>query len=209
MLSERIAIAYAPTNVSSNRLNEGRTNGSAATTTTAHAAPIAALRRVSTTLDAREPRASEQSGGTYEQREDDDGKRDRQTQVGAHGVDVRPEEIQSDAEDEPADNRAGRAVGPAEPRRRERVYDDALHHVRIEEHDRRDHDAGHGAHRGRKSPAEREHPAHADAERAALRGILCCGAHREPELRAREEQIHEREHRERHGDNTYVLRGER
>ena len=60
---------------------------------------------------------------------------------------------------EPADDGAERAVEPAEHGGGEGVEQDALHHVRLEEDDRRDHHPGDRAEHGREPPAEREHPA--------------------------------------------------
>jgi len=119
-----------------------------------------------------------------------------------------PSRFEDDAQDQAADDGTDGALDPAQNRGRKRIDDDALHHIGIEEDHRRDHDPGDRAdHRGQ-SPAEREHPAHANPEHAALFGIDCRRAHREPELRFLEEKRHQAERNERDDDDPNVLRAE-
>ena len=105
--------------------------------------------------------------GSHEQDDEDDQERHRQPQVGADEVDVAADQVQPDAEHEAADDGAERRVDPAEHRGRERVDQGGLHHVRVEEERRGgEHPRDRAEHR-RQAPADREHPAHPDADEPA------------------------------------------
>src|SRR5919199_5120237 len=148
-------------------------------TTSAAATNPAALS--ASPLDTAYRGSTEQAGG----RDEEDGEDPRdpadETHLAAEDGDVRAEQVQQDAEREPADDRARGAREAAEHRGREGVQEDALHHVRVEEDDRRDHHPGHRAERRREPPAEREHPPHAYADEPALLGVPGCRAQAEPE----------------------------
>src|ERR1051325_5715253 len=75
----------------------------------------------------------EEPGRLHEEDAEDDGEAADEPHVAAPGRPVRAEQVEEDAEREPADDGAHRAGQAAEHRRRERVEQDPLHHVRIEE----------------------------------------------------------------------------
>src|ERR1700730_5450559 len=105
--------------------------------------------------------------------------RHRELQVTTY--DVGAHQIDRDADDQAADHRTERAVDPTEDRRGERVDDDRLHHVRLEQQDGRDHDSRPGAYRRGEAPTQRKHPADTDTEEAAGLGVVRRGAQREPD----------------------------
>src|SRR5438105_15449398 len=111
--------------------------GRTAATTTSAATPAA--RSASLVLDTAHRRLSEQAGGPDEEDREDHGQPGDEAHLATERRDVRAEQVQEDTEREAADHGAERAVEPAEDRRRERVQEDPLHHVRVEEDDRRDH----------------------------------------------------------------------
>ena len=131
--------------------------------------------------------------------------RDRQPQAGADEVDVRPDQVQADAEHQAADDGAERGVDPAEDGRREGVDQHRLHHVRVEEDGRRRQHPGGGAeHRG-EPPADREHPADADADEPARFGVERGRPQRQADLRELEERPQERDHHEHDQERADVL----
>src|SRR5438105_12030129 len=156
-------------------------------------------------LDTAYRRASEQTRGPDEEHREDDRQPADKPHLAAEGGDVRAEQVEEDAEREPAHDRADRAREAAEHRRREGVEQDALHHVRVEEDDRRDHDPGHRAERRRQPPAEREHPPDAHADEPALLRVDCRRAQAESELREAEEEREERHRDEADADDPDVL----
>src|SRR5579884_3821268 len=184
----------------SKTMKDGTTHGSTAMTATANAGPSIERRVMPSKADRpdgerdafteREPPldalhrdAAEESGRPDDEHQHDDRERRGEPQLVADRLDVGAQKVDRDAEDQPADHGADRAFDPAEDGRRERVDDLRLHHVRVEQDDRSDHDPRDRADDGGEPPAEREHPADADAEHPALLGIERGGAHREPELR--------------------------
>src|ERR687888_2151731 len=156
-------------------------------------------------LDTAYRRSSEEAGGANEEHREDPRDPADKPHLTAEGRDVRAEQVEDDAEREPADDSADRAREAAEHRRREGVEQDALHHVRVEEDDRRDHHPGHRAERGREAPAEREHPTYADADEPALLRVDGRRAQAEPELREAEEERQQRDRGEADADDPEVL----
>jgi hypothetical protein len=110
------------------------------------------------------------------------------------------------ADDEAADHRPHRAVDAADQRRGEGVEQDAAHHVRVEVDDRRHHHAGDRADRRGEAPAERQHPADADADQPARHRVLRGGAHGEAERREAEEDVQRRQHQQRDADGAQLVR---
>ena len=130
--------------------------------------------------------AEEARTAATDQHADDQHQRDRELQLVADHEGA--EHVLQHADQEAAEHRAARAVDAADQRRGEGVQQDAAHHVRIEVDDRRHHHAGDRADRRGEAPAEREHPADADADQPARLRVLRRGAHREAERREAEEQ---------------------
>ena len=64
------------------------------------------------------------------------------------------------------------------------------------------------ADQGREPPAEREHPADADAAEPARARVLRGRAHGEAECRVAEEDVEEAEHDERHPDDAEIVLAE-
>src|ERR671930_1873009 len=179
-------------------MKRGRKATTSAATT--KATPFRASR-----LDTPHRRASEEAGGADEQHREDDREPADEPHLAAEGRYVRAEQAEDDAEREPADDGADRALEAAEPRRREGVEQDALHHIRVEEDDRRDHHPGHRAERRREPPAEREHPPHAHADEPALLRVDGRRAQAEAELREAEEEREQRDRSEADADDADVL----
>src|SRR5919198_4604094 len=100
-------------------------------TTSAAATNTAALR--GSRLDTAHRRASEEARGADEQHHEDHREPADEPHLAAEGRDIRAEQVEDDAEREPADDGADRALEAAEHRRCEGVEQDALHHVRVEE----------------------------------------------------------------------------
>src|SRR5919198_5316896 len=144
-------------------------------------------------LDTPHRRAPKEAGGGEEKPRGDAREPADEPHLAAEGRHVRPEQVEDDAEREPADDGADRALEAAEHRRREGVEQDALHHVRVEEDDRRDHHPGHRAERRREPPAEREHPTYAHADELALLRVDGRRAQAEAELREAEEEREQRD----------------
>src|SRR2546423_15157855 len=80
-------------------------------------------------LDTAHRRASEQTRGPDEEHRKNDGQPADKPHLAAEGGDVRAEQVEEDAEREPAHDRADRACEAAVHRRREGVEQDSLHHV--------------------------------------------------------------------------------
>src|ERR687887_1260812 len=104
--------------------------GRKATTSAAatKATPFSASR-----LDTPHRRASEEAGGADEEHHEDDREPADEPHLAAEGRDVRAEQVEDDAQREPADHCPYRAGEAAQHRGREGVEQDALHHVRVEE----------------------------------------------------------------------------
>ena len=102
----------------------------------------------------------------------------------------------ADADGETAERRAEGIVDAAQHRAGEGVEKHAAHHVGIEIDDVRHHDAGHRADRGGEAPAQRQHPAHPDADQAAGFGVLRRRAHRQPQRGEAEEGVDQRQDRQ-------------
>lgn len=102
----------------------------------------------------------------------------------------------------PCGDRPERAVEPAERGRRERVDEDAAHHVRLQEQQRRDEHPRHRAHGGGQAPAERQRPADADADQPRRGRVGGHGAHPEPDLGVLEEQVEQPHDRRDHAEHA-------
>ena len=92
------------------------------------------------------------------------------------------------ADGEAAEHRAQRIVDAAQQRAGEGVEQDAGHHVGVQEDNRRHHHARDRADRRGQAPAQRQHPADADADQPRRDRVVRRGAHRQPQLGVAEEQ---------------------
>src|SRR5262245_46000461 len=209
MLSPTIAMKYVPIwapliSPTLSQCGAIRMNATLAAT-----ASTAAAARAAASLDTAHHLASEDPGRPREQHDQDQRERDREpnaVEVEVQMRVVRRDEVQDDADHEPADDRADRALETADDRGRERVDEDRPHHVRIEWRRGRGREKPrHGADRGREPPAEPEHPADADPDEPARDRVQSRGPEREPELRVPEEQPEQRHEDERHGEDPSVL----
>src|SRR5439155_10768622 len=79
---------------------------------------------------------AEEAARTHEQENENEQQRRRQLQGRADETDVAAEQRDRDAEQDSADDRSDGTVEPPEHGGRERVQQDRLHHVRVEEDDR-------------------------------------------------------------------------
>ena len=107
-------------------------------------------------------------------------------------------QIFDDPHGEAAEHRAQRIVDAAQQRAGEGVQQDARHHVGVQVDNRRHHHAGDRADCRGEAPAERQHPADADADQPRRDRIERRGPHRQPKLGVAEEQIDGDQHDERH-----------
>src|ERR671925_210686 len=156
-------------------------------------------------LDTPHRRPAEEPRRPNEEYHEDDGETADEPHVAAERRPVRAEQVEEDAEREAADDGAYGTGQAAEHRGREGVEQDALHHVRVEEDDRRDHHSRHRAERRREAPAEREHPSDRHADEPALVRVDGGRAEAEPDLREAEEDREQRHRRERQADDADVL----
>ena len=126
--------------------------------------------------------------GPHQQDAEDDRERHEDRQVGADEADVVARQRLGDADDPAADDRALGRVEAAERGGRERVDEHAAHEVDVEEQLRRDEHAGERAEQRREPPADHQRAPDVDADEPARRRVGGRRAHRQPELRAVEEQ---------------------
>src|SRR5204863_9812242 len=94
-------------------------------------ASTAGARREAWTSDPTHGGASEEPVGAEDEHRDDDREADRELKVSPDAGQVGAREVDRDADDQPADDRAEGTLDAAEDRRGEGVDDDRLHHVRL------------------------------------------------------------------------------
>jgi len=146
------------------------------------------------------------AAATNHQHGDNQDKRDRQLQFAPDIGDEGAGDVLDDPDGETAEYRAAGARQPAEHGAGEAVQEDAEHHVRLEEDNRRDQHASDRADRGGHAPAERRHPADANADEAGGIRVGGGGTHRETQAGAAEEQVQQAEQPERHADHAGLVR---
>ncbi len=130
----------------------------------------------------------------------------RQLELGRDQVGA--DEVLQHAHEEAAHHGAARARDAAEERSCKGIEQHAAHHVGVEKEHRRHHDAGDGTDRRREAPADRQHPAHADADEPRRDRVLRRRAHGEAERGEAEEDVEQRQHDERHPDHAELARGD-
>ena len=130
----------------------------------------------------------------------------REAAAPADEADVRAEQVEHDAERQPADDRADRALEPAEDGRGERVDQDRLHHVRRQEDARRDHHPAHRAERPPRSPSRARAATTCGRRAAALhRGFSAPARIARPSFVKRKNEPEHAHAGERHAERADVL----
>src|SRR5215470_3883824 len=209
MLSPTIAMKYVPIWAPLMTPTLSQCGAIRMNATLAASASTAATALAAASLDTTHHLAPEEPRRAREQHDQDQRERDREpdaVEVEVQMRVVRRDEVQDNADHEPADDRADRALETTDDRGRERVDEDGPHHVRIERRRGRSREEPcHGADRGCKPPAEPEHPADADPDEPARDRVQRGGPEREPEFRVAEEEPEQCHEDERHGQDPRVL----
>src|SRR5712692_4365641 len=162
----------------------------------------------SMTLHPAHDGSAEQPARLHQQHGDDQEERDGELQLAAEIGDEGPGDVLDHPDREAAHHGTPRAGEAADHRGGEAVQQNPQHHVGLKEHDRRDQHAGDRADRRRHAPAERDHPADANAGEPRGFRVGGGGAHGEADAGVAEEQIEERQKPERHRDHAAVMRAD-
>src|SRR5262245_30450024 len=135
MLSPTIAMKYVPIWAPLMSPTLSQCGAMRMNATLAATARAAAAARAAASLDTAHHLTAEQACWSGEQHDQDQRERDREphaVEVEVHVRVVGRDQVQHDADREPADDCADRALEPADDRGREREDEDRPHHVRVE-----------------------------------------------------------------------------